>query len=181
MARRRRTPSRTTSTRRGRSALLHPRGESLDDIHSVGRIQSVPARIRSNSAPPGRSTCKVPDSAGGTAPILSPSSDHGVPPSPAVRITRPIHFRCDSTHARGPPMPSSVRAHGRWLPGFFALLATSLGSPAYAAAPTPGPALSIKKAPGPIKVDGALDDPGWQGVDSVTVWFETRVGDNVEP
>jgi hypothetical protein len=30
-------------------------------------------------------------------------------------------------------------------------------------------------------VDGDLSDAGWQGVAPVSVWYETRVGDNVEP
>ncbi len=33
----------------------------------------------------------------------------------------------------------------------------------------------------PIVVDGDLSDAGWQGVPAVTRWFETNVGDNVEP
>src|SRR5262245_33958517 len=78
-------------------------------------------------------------------------------------------------------MTSAVRRVGRWSPHFIFLLAACSSAPAHAAAPTPGPPLSIRKATGSIKVDGALDDQGWQGADSVTVWFETRVGDNVEP
>jgi hypothetical protein len=52
---------------------------------------------------------------------------------------------------------------------------------AHAAAPQPGPPLTISRARGTITVDGDLGDPGWQGVPAVTQWFETRVGDNVEP
>ena len=44
-----------------------------------------------------------------------------------------------------------------------------------------GPPLTIHRANGPITIDGDLSDAGWQGADSVTTWFETRVGDNVEP
>jgi uncharacterized protein DUF5916 len=54
-------------------------------------------------------------------------------------------------------------------------------TPAWSADPQPGPPLTIKKAPGPIIADGDLSDAGWQGVEPVTTWFETRVGDNVEP
>jgi uncharacterized protein DUF5916 len=62
------------------------------------------------------------------------------------------------------------------------LVGAALGSTAArAAAPQPGPPLTITRARGPITVDGDLDDPGWQGVPAVTTWFETRVGDNVEP
>ena len=60
----------------------------------------------------------------------------------------------------------------------FAALAAS---PARAAAPQPGPPLTIARASGPIIVDGDLSDAGWQGIPVVTTWFETRVGDNVEP
>src|SRR4030095_11952165 len=54
-------------------------------------------------------------------------------------------------------------------------------SPAWSAAPQPGPPITIKRSTGAITIDGDLTDPGWQGVDPVTTWFETRVGDNVEP
>jgi hypothetical protein len=54
-------------------------------------------------------------------------------------------------------------------------------APARAADPQAGPPLTIHKAAGPITADGDLTDPGWQGVPSVTTWYETRVGDNVEP
>ena len=50
-----------------------------------------------------------------------------------------------------------------------------------AADPKPGPPLTIRRAAGPITLDGDLSDPGWQGADSIVTWFETRVGDNVEP
>src|SRR5262249_18157916 len=52
---------------------------------------------------------------------------------------------------------------------------------AFAASPSPGPPLAIRRAAGAITIDGDLSDPGWAGADSVTKWFETRVGDNVEP
>ncbi|HTO89755.1 MAG TPA: DUF5916 domain-containing protein [Candidatus Sulfotelmatobacter sp.] len=52
---------------------------------------------------------------------------------------------------------------------------------AQAASPKPGPPLTIRRVSGPITLDGDLSDPGWKGADSVTTWFETRVGDNVEP
>jgi len=54
-------------------------------------------------------------------------------------------------------------------------------APSWAADPQPGPPLTIRKAAGPIVTDGDLSDAGWQGVEPVTTWFETRVGDNVEP
>lgn len=58
-------------------------------------------------------------------------------------------------------------------------IASTLPGAARAAAPNPGPPLTIERAKHPIVVDGDLSD--WQGVTAVTQWFETRVGDNVEP
>jgi len=67
----------------------------------------------------------------------------------------------------------------------FATLAcgTLLLAPAaaYSADPKPGPQLTIQRAAGPITVDGDLSDPGWKGVTPITTWYETNVGDNVEP
>jgi hypothetical protein len=62
-------------------------------------------------------------------------------------------------------------------------LATACGfAPrSFAADPQPGPPLQIVRATGEIVADGELDDAGWQNVTPVTQWFETRVGDNVEP
>ncbi|MEO8505979.1 MAG: DUF5916 domain-containing protein, partial [Acidobacteriota bacterium] len=34
---------------------------------------------------------------------------------------------------------------------------------------------------GAIVLDGDLTDPGWQGATPITTWYETNVGDNVEP
>jgi hypothetical protein len=59
--------------------------------------------------------------------------------------------------------------------------ALSLGSRGEAGVPKPGPPITIRRATGAITIDGDLSDPGWQGVDTVRTWFETRVGDNVEP
>jgi hypothetical protein len=52
---------------------------------------------------------------------------------------------------------------------------------AWSAAPQPGPPLTIQPAAGAITIDGDLSDPGWQGITPVTTWYETNVGDNVEP
>ena len=53
--------------------------------------------------------------------------------------------------------------------------------PVRAADPQLGPPLTIARAAGPIQVDGDLSDAGWQGVPGITTWYETNVGDNVEP
>src|ERR1041385_7440730 len=45
----------------------------------------------------------------------------------------------------------------------------------------PGPPLTIARAPGSISGDGDLGDAGWKDVTPITSWYETRVGDNVEP
>ena len=54
-------------------------------------------------------------------------------------------------------------------------------APSQAADPHPGPPIAIQRAAGPITLDGDLSDPGWQGLTPVTQWYETNVGDNVEP
>jgi len=63
----------------------------------------------------------------------------------------------------------------------LALLLVASVASAWAADPKPGPPLVIQKARGPITVDGDLSDAGWQGIPGITTWFETHVGDNVEP
>jgi hypothetical protein len=50
-----------------------------------------------------------------------------------------------------------------------------------AAAPQPGPPLTIHRAPGAIVLDGDLSDAGWNGAQEIVQWYETNVGDNVEP
>ena len=59
-------------------------------------------------------------------------------------------------------------------------LAVCAEAAASAEAP-PKPAIAIRRATGAIAVDGDLSDAGWQGADSLSTWFETNVGDNVEP
>ncbi len=41
--------------------------------------------------------------------------------------------------------------------------------------------LHITRIDTPITIDGSLSDPGWQGLTPITRWYETNVGDNVEP
>ena len=45
----------------------------------------------------------------------------------------------------------------------------------------PGPPITITRISAPITIDGDLSDPGWKGVPPITQWYETRVGDSVEP
>lgn len=52
---------------------------------------------------------------------------------------------------------------------------------ANAAAPQPGPTLTIQRATAPIVIDGDLDDEGWKDVTPVTTWYETNVGENAPP
>src|ERR1041385_1389152 len=64
----------------------------------------------------------------------------------------------------------------------FAVLACLAGAgAARAAQPQPGPPITITRISAPITIDGDLSDPGWKGVTPVTQWYETRVGDSVEP
>src|SRR5439155_23911662 len=63
-----------------------------------------------------------------------------------------------------------------------AMLALALlAAPALGAAPQPGPPLAIVRVRAPITIDGDLSDPGWKEVQPIGQWYETRVGDSVEP
>jgi hypothetical protein len=62
-----------------------------------------------------------------------------------------------------------------------ALVCLGSAAVAQAAAPQPGPPLTIVRVTAPIAIDGDLSDAGWKGVTPVTQWYETRVGDSVEP
>ena len=63
-----------------------------------------------------------------------------------------------------------------------ALLALLVASrPAYAAAPQPGPPLTIQRLTAPVVIDGNLDDAGWKDIAPVTTWYETNVGENAPP
>ncbi|MFN8176441.1 MAG: DUF5916 domain-containing protein [bacterium] len=73
------------------------------------------------------------------------------------------------------PATSAICALQHLLFLFFGAL------PALAAEPHLGPPITIRRAAGPIEVDGDLSDPGWQGCDGITTWYETNVGDNVPP
>jgi len=70
-----------------------------------------------------------------------------------------------------------------------AVLAFSLGFVAAAGAATAAepwtatylPRLTTHAAPGPITVDGVLDDPGWQGIPRAVNFAEHNPGDQVQP
>ncbi len=72
------------------------------------------------------------------------------------------------------PTPAALRSLF-----LMAVLAAGAATAARAADPTPGPPITIQRASRPIVMDGDLAD--WEGMTPITVWFETRVGDNVEP
>src|SRR5438132_7096167 len=40
------------------------------------------------------------------------------------------------------------------------------------------PAIAIRRATGPITVDGDLSDPGWKDAVRIETWYETNPGDN---
>ena len=44
-----------------------------------------------------------------------------------------------------------------------------------------GEEIRMRRAAGPIKVDGDLSDPGWKDAAKITTWYETNPGDNTEP
>src|ERR1043165_5801449 len=71
---------------------------------------------------------------------------------------------------------------GRSLAGTALALAAlvSVGS-TWAAEALPKPTFTIHRTDKPITVDGELSDPGWQGVEPITKWYETNAADNVEP
>jgi len=77
-------------------------------------------------------------------------------------------------------MPNSRRVLLR-AAGLLAAYVLLAPRTAWPAAPEPGPPITIQRAPGPIVLDGDLGDAGWKGIAPVTQWFETKVGDNVEP
>ena len=45
----------------------------------------------------------------------------------------------------------------------------------------PAPSYTVSAAPGPIKVDGRLDDAGWRGAADIAVDWEYTPGDNITP
>lgn len=45
----------------------------------------------------------------------------------------------------------------------------------------PAPALAVARATGAIRLDGALDDPGWRGTPEIRIAWEWTPGDNTPP
>lgn len=76
-------------------------------------------------------------------------------------------------------MPLYTLKRRTLLSAFAALLVSAPF--AHAADPQPGPPITIQRAKAAITIDGDLSDAGWQGVEGVTTWYETRVADNGEP
>jgi hypothetical protein len=64
-----------------------------------------------------------------------------------------------------------------------ALVSLALGLPAAALAQAPPvtPPTGVRRATGPIDIDGKLDDAGWKDAVRFDRWYETNPGDNVEP
>jgi len=90
-----------------------------------------------------------------------------------------------------PPCPNAPTPSGSRFASACATLVTAalatlavtgvLSSTSHAAAPQPGPPVTIQRIQGPISVDGDLSEAAWKGLPAITQWYETRVGDNVEP
>ena len=57
----------------------------------------------------------------------------------------------------------------------------ALAATTFAQETPPSETLQATRARGAITVDGALDDPGWQGVPRIETWYETNPGDNTPP
>ena len=62
-----------------------------------------------------------------------------------------------------------------------AQLAGQADSSAHRSRLPPPRTFSVTRATGPIKLDGALDDPGWQGATEIPLEWEWTPGDNVRP
>ncbi len=64
--------------------------------------------------------------------------------------------------------------------GLLAAGRAAAQAPPEAAPPVPPPLL-LARAAGPVRVDGRLDEPEWDGATRVEAFFETLFGDNREP
>ncbi len=68
------------------------------------------------------------------------------------------------------------------IPSALALVAAVLALPAFAAEAAPKAAtLEIRRAAGPITVDGDLSDAAWQEAAPIETWYEFDPGQNIEP
>ncbi|HEX7181476.1 MAG TPA: DUF5916 domain-containing protein [Thermoanaerobaculia bacterium] len=65
--------------------------------------------------------------------------------------------------------------------GLSALVAAVLAAsaPSSASAQEPPQEIRLSRAPGEIRIDGELGDPGWQGAAKVDTFYETNPGDNI--
>ncbi|HXH39545.1 MAG TPA: hypothetical protein VNN08_13020, partial [Thermoanaerobaculia bacterium] len=52
---------------------------------------------------------------------------------------------------------------------------------AFAQTREPSATFAIKRATGPITIDGNLSDPAWKDAYRVDKWYETNATDNTEP
>jgi hypothetical protein len=67
----------------------------------------------------------------------------------------------------------------RWRSIFLnAVCLAGLGAGAQAADEPEIPSIAIRRATGPITVDGDLSDPGWKDAVRIETWYETNPGDN---
>jgi len=80
------------------------------------------------------------------------------------------------TKANLPPSAPSYAVVRRLFAVFLLFVAGSL-----LAADAPPANMTIRRATGPITIDGDLSDAGWQNALKSETWYETNPGDNVEP
>ena len=91
---------------------------------------------------------------------------------------RPLRARHADT---APEVPRSMTPPTSRISRVAALTAAALLMPSLAAADPADAPLRITRVETPVAIDGRLDDEAWRDIAPLTTWFETRVGDNVEP
>src|SRR4051794_9821942 len=71
----------------------------------------------------------------------------------------------------------------RWRPlgGLIVILAIGTSTGARAQSALSGAAFHIRRAAGPIKIDGDLSDAAWRTATRVEKFYEITPGDNIEP
>src|SRR5689334_21329853 len=80
------------------------------------------------------------------------------------------------TKANFPPSATSYAVVRRLCAVLILFIAASA-----LAADAPPVNMTIRRAAGPITIDGDLSDPGWQNALKSETWYETNPGDNTEP